>query len=116
MEHELHKKKMKFYELKRKYRKTVKKTSDLETIVMDYQRNIPVPKITTNYVYYLQQFVMHVFNVHVFADDLSIFYTYDETVVRNRADYACSVLEHNFLKMLDPKVRKLVTFCDSCVG
>jgi len=39
------------YELKRKYRIAAKKTADLEAIVMDYQRNLQTPNITTNDVY-----------------------------------------------------------------
>lgn len=81
---------------------------------MDYQRNIPTPNITTNDVYYRQQLNFISFNVHVSADESSIFYTYDETLVRKGVDDVCSMLKHYFFKILDPKVRKLVIFCDSC--
>lgn len=91
MEHELHKRKGdKFYELKRKYRRTVKKTSDLEAIVMDYQRNRPTPNVTTNDVYYRQQLNFISFNVHVLSDESSIFYMYDKTVAQKGADDVCS--------------------------
>jgi len=117
IEHELHKKKGdKFYELKRKYRRAAKKTPDLETIVMDYQRNLPTPNITTNDVYYRRQLNFISFNVHVLSDESSIFYTYDETVARKGADDVCSMLEHYFFEILDPKIRQLIIFCDSCAG
>lgn len=91
IEHELHKKKGdKFYELNRKYRRAAKKTPDLEAIVMDYQRNLPTPNITTNDVYYRRQLNFISFNVHVLSDEYSVFYTYDETVARKGADDVCS--------------------------
>jgi len=53
MEHELHKRKgNKCYELKRKYRRTTKKTPDLEAIVMDYESNLLTLNTTTNEIYY----------------------------------------------------------------
>lgn len=83
---------------------------------MDYQRNLPTPNITTNDVYYRRQLNFISFNVHVLSDESSIFYTYDKTVARKGADDVCSMLEHYFFKILDPKVRQLIIFCDSCAG
>jgi len=53
-------------------------------------------------------------NVHVLSDETSIFYMYNETITQKGADDVCLILEHYFFKILDPKVRKLVIFCDSC--
>lgn len=107
IDHELHKRKGdKFYEPKKKYRRTAKDTRDLEAIVMDYQRNLPTLNITTNDVYYRRQLNFISFNVHVFSDESSIFYTYDETVARKGADDVCSMLEHYFFKILNLKVKE----------
>lgn len=66
IEHELRKRKGdKFYELKRKYRRKAKKTPNLEVMVMDYQRNLPTPNVTTNDVCYRRQLNFIFFNVHV---------------------------------------------------
>jgi len=67
-------------------------------------------------VYYRRQLNFISLNVHVLSDESSIFYTYDETVARKGEDDVCSMLEHYFFKILDPKVRQLIIFCDSCAG
>lgn len=83
---------------------------------MDYQQNLPTSNITTNDVYYRRQLNFISFKVHVVSVKSSIFYTYDETVAWKRADDVCSILEHYFFKTLDPKVRQLIIFYDSCAG
>lgn len=99
-----------------KYKRPAKKIPDLEAIVMDYQRNLTIPNITTNDVNYHRQLNFISFNIYVLSDESSIFYTYDETVKRKGADDVCKMLEHYFFKILDSKVKQLIFFCDSCAG
>lgn len=106
----------KFYFLKRKYRKQSQKEAKMEAIVMDYQKNLPTPNITTSDVYYRRQLNFISFNIHVLSDSTSVFYTYDESVARKGADDVCSMLNHFLLNLLDPQVRDLIIFCDSCAG
>lgn len=113
--HELHKRNGdKFYDLKRNYRRIAKKIPDLKVIVMEYQRNLPTPNITTNHVYntynYRRQFNFISFNVHVFSNESSIFYTYDETVARKGANDVCSMLEHFFFLNSGSESQKMKYF------
>lgn len=71
----------KFYKLKRAYRKA-RQNEDLESITMDYQKNLPTPNITTNDVYYKRQLNFISFNIHILSNQESLFYTYDESVAR----------------------------------
>lgn len=106
----------KFYSLKRKYRKQSQKEAKIEAIAMDFQKNLPTPNITTSDVYYRRQLNFISFNIHVLSDSASVFYTYDESVARKGADDVCSMLHHFFSNLLDPQVRDLIIFCDSCAG
>ncbi|KAE9521557.1 hypothetical protein AGLY_018021 [Aphis glycines] len=86
-----------------------KEDSDLEAIIIDYQRNLPTPNITTN-DYFRRQLNFISFNVHVSSDESSIFYTYDENVARKGADDVCSMLEHYFFKILDSESQNKLFF------
>lgn len=44
------------------------------------------------------------------------FYTYDQTVAKKGSDDVTFMLHHFILNMLDPSVRELHIFCDSCSG
>lgn len=53
-ENELHKRKAQtFYDRKREAKKRAKTTTDFEAIAMDFQKNVYLPNIPTNDVYYL---------------------------------------------------------------
>lgn len=116
-ERELHlKKSERFYSLKRSYRKRASKSSTMEGITMDYQKNLPCPNITTNDVYYKRQLNFISFNIHVLSNSKSVFYSYDESVAKKGADDVCSMLNHFFYNILPMEVKELAIFCDSCAG
>nr|CAD7459469.1 unnamed protein product [Timema tahoe]CAD7461930.1 unnamed protein product [Timema tahoe] len=56
------------------------------------------------------------FNIHVLSTGESFFYAYDETVARKGADEVSSFLFYFVMVQLDPAVKELDIFCDSCGG
>lgn len=113
----LHKKKAEvFYDRKRITRKTAIRDSSLVAIAMDYQKNVSLPNITTNDVYYKRQLSMNSFNIHNLADKKTYFYAYPETHARKGSDEVCTFL-FDFLTNRGPQtMRHLHIFCDSCGG
>ena len=105
-----------FYKYKRNAKMRAKRTITCEAIAMDYGRNLPIPNIPTNDVYYKRQLSFYLFNIHVLASGQSFFYTYDQTVAKKGSDDVTSLLHHFIVNMLDPSVRELHIFCDSCSG
>lgn len=117
VDHNLHLKKAEtFYSLKRFFRKKSLKSNTIEAIVMDFQKNLHTPNITTNDVYYRRQLNFYSFNIHVLSTSESVFYTYDETVAKKGSDDVCSMLDHFINHYLSGTVQELVIFCDSCGG
>lgn len=105
-----------FYVRKRASRLASQKTSERESIAMDFQKNLPTPNITTNDVYYKRQLTVIMFNIHVLSTGDSYFYGYDETVAGKGANEVSSFLFHFVMCKLDPAVKELDIFCDSCGG
>lgn len=82
---------------------------------MDFQKNLYVPNITTNDVY-KRQLNVYMFNIHVFSNNDSYFYAYDETIACKGPDEVTSCLNHFINEKLHKEVRHLEIFCDSCAG
>jgi hypothetical protein len=49
---------------------------------MDFQKNVPLPNIATNNVYYKRHLSMYSFNIHILSTGRSAFYTYPETLAK----------------------------------
>lgn len=114
---ELHKRKASvFYERKKIARIRCSKTAKEEAITIDYQKNLCVPNIATNTVYYKRQLTIHLFNIHVLSTGESYFYVYDQTIAKRGAKDVASMLNNFILEHLSPEVQKLHIFCDSCAG
>lgn len=61
---------------KRKFQAKISmKAPHIEAVCFDFQKNLPVPNITTNDVYYRRQLSFHSFNIHVLSTQDSVFYT-----------------------------------------
>lgn len=105
-----------FYERKRKARLESRRNVLKAAICMDYQKNLPLPNITTNDVYYKRQLSFYSFNIHNLGSRESYFYTYDETIARKGADEVSSMLNEFCFSKLPESVRCLQIFCDSCGG
>lgn len=105
-----------FYIRKRESKAKSKASKERESITMDFQKNLPVPNITTNDVYYKRQLTLCMFNIHILSTDESYFYVYDETVAYKGCNEVASFLFHFVMTILDPSVRILDIFSDSCGG
>lgn len=105
-----------FYDRKRQAKKKAMKNVEFAAIVMDYQKNLPLPNISTNDVYYKRQLSFYSFNIHVLSTREAIFYTYDQTIARKGSDEVVSFLNHFITKILPAEVKVLELFCDSCAG
>lgn len=116
-ENKLHKMKAEtFYKRKKKSKLRCRKTAVEEAICFDFQKNVHVPNISTNDVYYKRQLSVFTFNVHTLSTGASVFYTYPETVGKKGSDDVCSMLHNYFYDHLDLNVRRVNLFCDSCGG
>ncbi|XP_046665800.1 uncharacterized protein LOC124357790 [Homalodisca vitripennis] len=105
-----------FYIRKRASKQRSQQSKEVETIAMDFQKNLPVPHITTNDVYYKRQLTLCMFNIHILSTDESFFFVYDETVAYKGANEVASFLLYFVMTILDPSVKELDIFCDSCGG
>jgi len=114
---ELHLKKADwFYRIKRNAKKQARKNEKIAAIAIDYGKNLPIPNISTNDVYYRRQLSFYLFNVHILSNGFSTFYCYDQTVGSKGSDNVVSMLHHFFTKVLSPQVRDIHIFADSCGG
>lgn len=117
VENTLHKRRAQaFYDRKRDAKKRAKTTPTFEAIALDYQKNIYLPNIPTNEVYYLRQLSVYSFNIHVLASGVSLFYTYPEHFGKKGSDEVCSFLFDFIMNHLDATVKDLHIFCDSAGG
>lgn len=117
IENKLHKSKAEvFYKRKRDAKKNSQKSISTEAICLDYAKNVPVPNITTNDVYYKRQLSIYSFNIHVLSTSHSVFYMYPETTGNKGSDSVSSLLHHFLFNFLGEDVRHLEIFCDSCGG
>lgn len=105
-----------FYTKKRRTRKACRSTQDTMCIAMDYQKNLPLPNITTNDTYYKRQLKFYSFNIHELPTKRSYFYTYDETVSGKGSDEVISILYNYLTTKMPHSVMNLIIFCDSCSG
>lgn len=105
-----------FYARKRAARLEAQNNPKKEAIAMDFAKNLQVPNITTNDTYYRRQLAFYMFNIHVLSSSEAIFYTYPEICGKKGADDVASMLFDFIFNQLDPQVKELTIFCDSCGG
>ncbi|XP_072383777.1 uncharacterized protein [Diabrotica undecimpunctata] len=117
VEHELHKRKAQwFYDRKKEAKIRARTNQDFAAIALDFQKNVSLPNVSTNDVYYCRQLSMYSFNIHVLASGRSFFYSYPEHVARKGSNEVISFLFDFIINHLDNDVRSLHIFCDSAGG
>ncbi|CAH1114837.1 unnamed protein product [Psylliodes chrysocephalus] len=117
LENNIHKRKAEvFYQRKKLARKQAMKQVDFECIAMDFQKNLPMPNLSTNEIYYKRQLTLHSFNIHVLSTNSATFYCYPEIIGRKGSNDVASLLHYFIFVQLSSKVRHLRIFCDSCGG
>lgn len=93
-----------------------KKTPKEEAICIDFGRNLPIPNVSTNDVYYKRQLSLYVFNITILSTGESIFYLYTEAAGKKGSDDVCSLVHDFIYNHLSMNVEKLHVFCDACGG
>lgn len=81
-----------FYDRKSAARLKAQKYNFKDAIVMDFDKNLPVPNLTTSDVYYSRQLSFYNFNVHTLSNGNSKFYTYCEIYGKKGSDDVSSML------------------------
>lgn len=103
-EFKLHKLKAdKFYDLKRKARKAASKTKMYEAICIDYGKNLCVPNVSTNDVYYRRQLSVFCFIIHMLSNNKCLFFVYPESEGKKGSDNVCQML-FDFFKITSTKM------------
>lgn len=105
-----------FYKRKRTAKRKSRQLNNFEAICMDFGKNLPIPNLTTNDIYYKRQLSFFSFNIHILSDNRVFYYTYNESVGKKGSDAVISILHHFIRTNLDSNVRDLHIFCDSCGG
>ena len=114
---EVHKRKAQvFYERKKTARKESMKHETHDAVAFDFKKNLSMPNLTTNDIYYRRQHSLYSFNIHILSTGYSVFYCYSETEGRKGSDEVTYFLHHFIFTILDPKVKHLELFCDGCAG
>lgn len=100
-----------FYPKKRQAKNKSKDDIFFEAIALDYQKNISLPNVTTNDVYYRRQLIMYSFNIHIFSSGKSVFYTYPEITGRKGSNEVVSFLYDFIFNILDARERNFLRLC-----
>ena len=113
----LHKKRAEcFYTHKKKAKIQARKNKKKEAFCIAFAKNVFLPQIATNDVYYKRQLSMYSFNVHVLATGESIFYVYHEGIAKKGPNKVASFLFYFIMNYLGEEVQELEIFCDSAGG
>ena len=117
-EKELHQRKASvFYERKRAAKEAARAVgSTTAAVAFDFWKNMPLPNITTNDVYYRRQLSLYTFDVHDLGANKVYLYSYDETVANKGSNDVVSLLNHYIETFVKPEATELLLFCDSCAG
>lgn len=75
-----------FYNRKRQAKSNAKKDFSYEGITITFAKNLPVPNITTNDVYYRRQLSVHSFNIHILLAANQFFFSYPEIIAHRGAN------------------------------
>ncbi|KAG5899095.1 hypothetical protein JTB14_021598 [Gonioctena quinquepunctata] len=70
---------------------------DAEAVCIGFQKNLPLPNITTTDVYYKRQLSFYSFNIHRLSDADSVFYTYTE-VAKKGANEFFPIRGHSYME------------------
>ncbi|XP_050303632.1 uncharacterized protein LOC126741288 [Anthonomus grandis grandis] len=81
------------YARKKQARLRSRTKADTEAICMDFGRNLPMPNLSTNDVYYSRQLSLFSFIVHKLSNSKVFFYAYPETVGKKGANEVCSFFD-----------------------
>ena len=104
-----------FYESLRQCTKLAVENENVATICFDFQKNMPLPKLSVNEIYYMRQLWLFNFGVHNCKDKSASMYCWDEPTAKRGANEVVSCLHHYFTQ-LPEVVDTLYLFPDGCGG
>lgn len=90
-----------------------RKDENVEAAAMNFQKNLSMLNISTNYS---SQLSFYDYNIHVLSNQCSSFYTYDETAGKKGADSVCFMLSYFINTYLSNSFGHLIMFCNSYAG
>ena len=98
--------------------KTVLASTDptVETICFDFQQNMPIPKLTTNEIFYSRQIWVYNLGFHVASTNDRYMFVFDETTAKKGSNDAISCLKYVIDNLLRKEVKVLYIFTDNCAG
>ncbi|KAJ8886422.1 hypothetical protein PR048_012633 [Dryococelus australis] len=105
-----------FYEREQSARKESMKSEKHKAIASDFQKNLPMPILTTNDLHYQLQLLLYSINIHTLATGNSLFYRCQQMEGRKCSDEVTSFLHHFIFNFLVPRVKDLECFCDEYAG
>ena len=105
----------KWFALKRQKKSVAKETGGIEVLAFDYQKNLPIPNVSSNDVYYKRQLSLYSFNVHNLRTDAATFFVYDETQGKKGPSNVITMLDRVFGEVV-PENQDLWLFADNCGG
>ncbi|KAH9629864.1 hypothetical protein HF086_006548 [Spodoptera exigua] len=88
----------------------------IETITFDLQKTLPLPRISTNVVFYKRQLWLYNLGVHTGTNDQAYCYVWVEGEAgRGSQEVGSCLLKHMF-QNLKPNVKKIILWSESCGG
>lgn len=84
-------------------------------ITFDLEQNLPVPTLTHSSMFYLRQLWVYNFGIHVCSDHSAMMCIWNECIAGRGSNEIVSCLL-NYLGDINPNVKKLTCYSDSCFG
>lgn len=106
----------KFHTQTKLVKEMCEKDNSIGGIVIDYMQNLPLPHIPVQEMFYLRQLWVYVFNIHDLKTGKSVFYVHHEGQAQKGPNEVCSFLLHYINNFIDPEIKELHVFSDSCPG
>lgn len=114
-EKELHLRKSEvFYNDMKEKSAEARENASVETLCIDYQQNMPLPKVPSTDAFYSRQVWVYNFCVYGAKKKTAHFYMYDESTGKKGANEVISFLNHYFENILSGNIKHLYLFSDNC--
>lgn len=106
-------------ELRAEMNRDMQKAKDddtFECLTYDLEKTLPLPRIPTNIVFYKRQLWLYNCGIHVASKDLGYCFVWVEGEAGRGAQEVGSCLFYYIKNLLDPKIKNLTLWSDSCGG
>lgn len=96
--------------------KLAKNDPEIETLTFDLEKTLSLPKIPTNIVYYKRQLSVYNLGIHAAKINKSYCFVWMESEAGRGAQEIGSCIKKYFAKYIDPNVKHINLWSDSCGG